>query len=77
METLENLNHNEIGDLLRKERLKHALDRVLETQEVLARFRVEHRQGDWESAKAKVTFTYYMNVLGEMLKEREAEILAD
>ncbi|MBI4163836.1 MAG: hypothetical protein HY512_03160 [Candidatus Aenigmarchaeota archaeon] len=76
MADLERLKFEEISGLLNKERLKHAVDRVLETQEVLARSRLEHKaeSGNWEVAKAKVTFNYYMNVLGTLLKEKEAEI---
>ncbi len=80
MTDLENLKFEEISELLNKERLKHAVDRVLETQEVLARSRLEQKTdgNNWEFAKAKITFNYYMNVLGTILKERgEAENHSD
>ncbi len=78
MTDLENLKFEEIGELLNKERLRHAVDRVLETQEVLARSRLEQKSDgeNWEVAKAKVTFNYYMNVLGTLLK-RGAETHSD
>jgi len=78
MTALENLKFGEIAELLRKERLKHAVDKVLEAQEVLARSRLEQGHRDqWETAKAKVNFNYYLSVIGGYLREREQELVKE
>ncbi len=78
MADIENLKFEEIGELLRKENLKHAVDKVLEAQGVLARLRMERKQGEeWEEAKAKVNFNYYLGVIGTYLREREQELVKE
>ena len=80
MTEFEQVNVEEVRESLRKESLMHAIEEVLERQEVLARFRADpnYRPGtdeesDWEKAKAEVGFNYYKHMLGDLLKEKGME----
>ena len=71
------MNQEEVMEAVRKVELKHAVDKVLETQEVLAKARTgahkEDAEKEWQAKKANIGFNYYMSVLRELLKEKVKE----
>lgn len=73
----ESLKEKNMEESVRRYRLKHAVDKVLETQEILAKHRTELKPeevaGGWEATKAKVSFNYYMTVLKDLIKESVKE----
>ena len=80
MKEFEQMTVEEVRESLRRERLMHAIEEVLERQEVLARFRADpnYKRGndgesDWELAKAEVGFNYYKQMLVDLLKEKGME----
>ncbi len=80
-ENFENMKSEEFAVLLKKKMMKHAVDKLLQTQEVLAKFRAnrnykpgEDEEADWEAAKAKVGFNYYYRELEELMKDLDINL---